>query len=209
MIVFSHIEVGNYYFHSIKKYDGVSFRLRWGAFVFGNIFPDISKFAFRNHFYEDTRSIYKCYRMKAGNPQNTDRERSMALGVVCHFICDYFCKYHAKTPYIHKSLVTHIMYEIALHMKIKKILFKKNLGLLGMHEESVLHFDAVQNGEEGGFDLQGMIRNYELEEESLLTDMAFAFGAVRGAIKEILGGETAVSDAKKREERTPVCSATA
>ena len=209
MIVFSHIEVGNYYFHSIRKNKEVSFKLRWGAFVFGNIFPDISKFAFRNHFYEDTRSVYKCYRMKARNPENTDRERSMALGVVCHFICDYFCKYHAKMPYIQKSIIVHIMYECILHMKIKKILFKKNIGLLRVNEESVFHFAAVQNGVEGGFDLQGMIREYEKEEESLLTDMAFAFGAVRGAMKEILGGETAVSDAIKREERTQVCSVTA
>lgn len=207
MIVFSHIEVGNYYFHTVVKNKEDSFRLIWGAFVFGNVFPDISKFASRKHFYEDTRSVYKCFLMKAMNPAGSDRERSMASGVVCHFLCDYFCKYHAKMPYIQYSMILHTLYEMVLHVKIKNILLKKNIGLLGMSEQSVFnpaagHSGAGHSGVERSFDLLSMIREYEEEDESLLTDMTFAFSAVRGAMKEILGAETASADAENREERT-------
>jgi len=207
LIIFSHIEVGNYYFHSVRKNNEVSFRLRWGAFIFGNVFPDISKLAFRNHYYEDTKSIYKCYQIKARNPENTDRQRSMALGVVCHFLCDYFCKYHAKMPYTKQSIVLHTLYEVILHMKIENILLKRNTDLLDVNERSIFNAATDQKGVDGRFDLQSMIKDYEDEDESFLTDMAFAFEAVRGAMREILGAETAVSDEKKREERTPVRSA--
>lgn len=209
LIVFSHIEVGNYYFHTIRKNDEVSFKLRWGAFVFGNVFPDISKLAFRNHFYEDTKSIYKCYQIKARNPENTDRQRSMALGVVCHYLCDYFCKYHAKMPYTKQSMVLHTLYEVILHMRIKNILFKENTDLLDVNERSIFNTTTDHKDADGRFDLQNVIREYEDEEESLLTDMAFAFGAVREVMKEILGAETAVSYEKKREERTTVRSVAA
>ena len=207
LIVFSHIKVGNYYFHTIRKNAEVSFKLRWGAFIFGNVFPDISKLAFRNHYYEDTKSIYKCYQIKARNPENTDRKRSMALGVVCHFLCDYFCKYHAKMPYTKQSMVLHTLYEVILHMRIENILFKRNTDLLDVNERSIFNAATDQKGVDGRFDLQSMIKDYEDEDESFQTDMAFAFRAVRGAMKEILGAETAVSDEKKREERTPVRSA--
>lgn len=137
MIVFSHIEVGNYYFHAIKNCKELSFKLRWGAFIFGNVFPDISKFASRKHFYDVTRSVYTCYLKKARNQDYSDRDRSMALGVVCHFICDYFCKYHAKTPYTRQSMAQHTLYEVILHMRIMILLFKKSIGILGETEISV------------------------------------------------------------------------
>jgi len=203
LIVFSHFEVGNYYYHVIRKNKNVSFKLRWGAFVFGNIFPDISKFAFVNHFYEDTISVYKCFQKKAGNPENTDMERSMALGVVCHFICDYFCKYHAKTPYTKQSMVIHMLYETLLHFKMKSILFKKTFGLLDLDEDCVFNTVTDQNGAAGSFDLLNMIREYEDQEESLLTDIVFSFGAVRGAVKEILRAETAAAEGGNNKERIP------
>jgi len=204
LIVFSHIKIGNYYFHTIRNNTEAVFKLSWGAFIFGNVFPDISKFAFRNHYYEDTKSIYKCYQKKAGNPENTDRQRSMALGVVCHFLCDYFCKYHAKLPYTKQSMFLHTLYEVVLHIKIKNILIKKNIGMMGVNERSIFSAKTDQMGVDGRFDLQSMIRDYEDEEESFLTDIAFAFGAVREAMKEILSAETIVSDDKNREETPPV-----
>lgn len=187
MIVLSHIEVGNYFFHAISGKKEVSFRLRWGAFIFGNVFPDFSKFAFRKHQYETTRGVYKCYLKKARNPENSDRERSIALGVVCHFICDYFCKYHGKKPYNEQSLIPHLYYETVLHMRILAVLFKKNIGLFGDDEKSVFITAAEENCQEGGFNLQAMLKDYEDEVESILTDVAFAFSAVRGVMKEILG----------------------
>jgi len=213
LIVFSHIEIGNYLFHAVTKKKDDAFKLNWGAFVFGNVFPDISKFASRNHFYEDTKSIYKCYLMKAGNPQRSDRERSMALGVVCHFLCDYFCKYHAKLPYTRQSMIRHLWYEFILHMKIVDILFRKSIGFLRSNEFSVFESEAGKNAGknavEGSFDLPGMLHKYEEDEESELTDMAFSFEAVRIVMKEILGSETAVSDIKNRAGRTPACSVAA
>ena len=214
MIVFSHIEVGNYYYHTTAKSKEDSFRLIWGAFVFGNVFPDISKFASRKHFYEETRSIYKCFLMKALNPAGGDWERSMASGVVCHFLCDYFCKYHAKTPYTQKSMILHTLYEMVLHVKIKNILLKKSLGLLSMGEQSVFrraaeYSGADLRGAEISFDLLRMIREYEGEDESLLTDMAFSFKAVRSVMKEILSAKKAVSIEMTSDERSFTYRATA
>jgi hypothetical protein len=89
-------------------------------------------------------------------------------------------------------------------MRIKNILFKKNIGLLGVNERSIFNAATDQKGMDGRCDLQNAIKEYEDEEESLLTDMAFAFRAVREVMKEILGAETTVSDENSRDERTPV-----
>ena len=201
MIVFSHIKVGNYFFHVIKKNKMASFKLSWGAFVFGNVYPDISKFSSVKHYYETTRSIYKCFQMKVRNPENKAWERSMALGVVCHFICDYFCKYHAKMPYAKKSMILHISYEVILHMKIINILFKKNIGVLGYNEQSIFHSIEDRNAAASSFDLQNTIMDYENNEESLMLDVAFAFGSVKRVMKEMLGIEESVSDEINEEKR--------
>jgi hypothetical protein len=73
-----------------------------------------------------------------------------------------------------------------------------------VNERSIFKTASDQKGVESYFDLQSMINDYEDEEESLLTDMAFAFGAVRVVMKEILGAETVFSDENNRDERTPV-----
>jgi len=193
LIVLSHIEVGNYFFRKISVKKEVSFRLIWGAFIFSNIFPDFSKFAFRKHSYEATRGVYKCYLKKARNPRNSELGRSMALGVVCHFICDYFCKYHGKKPFNEKSLMPHLYYETILHIKILEVLFKINTGLLGEDEQSALSIATYRIRKESDFDLQAMFKDYEGEMESMLTDVTFAFSAVREAMKEILDAEKSVS----------------
>lgn len=176
----SHFEVGNYFFHASRGMAEGTFGLKWGAFMIGNVFPDISRFAFREHHYESTRSIYRCFMSKARNTGNTDRERSMALGIICHFLCDYFCKYHGKKPYNEQPLFPHICYEIMLHMRIMAVLICEYMGLHGVVRKEI---------QAGGFDLKSMLMTYEAERESLMTDVEFSFAAIREVMKEVFAGE--------------------
>jgi hypothetical protein len=176
----SHLEVGNYFFHAVKRKADAKFSLKWGAFMIGNVLPDISRFAFIEHHYESTRGIYRCFLSKARNTENTDRERSMALGVICHFLCDYFCKYHGKKPYKEKPLILHICYEIMLHMRIMTVLLCEYTGMQG---------EVGKEIQAGSFELRSMLTAYEAEGESLVTDVEFAFAAVREVMKEVLAGE--------------------
>jgi len=73
------------------------------------------------------------------------------------------------------------------------VLFKINTGLLGEDEQSALSIATYRIRKESDFDLQAMLKDYEGEMESMLTDVTFAFSAVREAMKEILDAEKSVS----------------
>ena len=49
---------------------------------------------------------------------------SYRLGVICHYLCDYFCYPHHNRRYFHDKLGEHMKYEKDLHQFIKK--FHKN-----------------------------------------------------------------------------------
>jgi hypothetical protein len=172
----------------------VSFRLNWGAFLYGNIFPDFSNLAVRKHSYEATLGVYRCYQKKAKNLRNTEWKRSMALGVVCHFLCDYFCMYHGKKPYSEKSMLAHLCYETLLHIKILVVLFKINTGLLREGNQSVLSAATLnQHRKKDDFNLQAMLKDYEGKADRMLTDITFAFNAVREAMEVVLDNESAIT----------------
>lgn len=192
MIVLSHITVGHYFYKmSIKR--EVSFRLNWGAFLYGNIFPDFSNFAVRKHSYEETKGLYRCYLKKAKNTRNSQWQRSKALGVVCHFLCDYFCMYHGKKPYNEKTLISHLFYETLLHIKLLEVLFKVNTGLLRESNLSALSLKPNRHRKKENYNLQVMLKEYEGKVDLMITDITFAFDAVRQTMEEILDNESVIT----------------
>ena len=106
-------------------------------FVWGNIKPDcVSKYKFHKHYLDEsfpmiirkiqflsTLSITYIYRSYSLNKFNQE------LGVICHFLCDYFCvphnqRWEFKTPTIVKD---HLLYEKDLNKFLKDFTLKSNL----------------------------------------------------------------------------------
>lgn len=103
-------------------------------FIYGNIKPDIvSKYKLKKHYldesYEMIRSkieyfssmdldtLEKCY---------TKREFSQEIGVICHFMADFFCVAHSERWEFKHSLKIHVQYESGLTKVAKNYNLKKD-----------------------------------------------------------------------------------
>lgn len=88
-------------------------------FIWGNIKPDyVSKYKLKKHFYDESvemiiekinflstlsvEDIYGSYGRK---------KFSAELGVVCHFLCDFFCLAHSERWRLKSDLKRHVCYE--------------------------------------------------------------------------------------------------
>ena len=78
------------------------------SFLFGNLFPDlILSFFWRRHEYAVSR---KYLRKKIEKIKKKPLFFSFQLGVLTHYICDYFCYPHSRV--YNESMLQHILYEI-------------------------------------------------------------------------------------------------
>lgn len=91
------------------------------AFCYGNIKPDLSPQCLRNpHILENYLFIvqsdsYRLLRNASASSECSIKEFSTDLGVICHYICDFFCYCHLNRS-LYNKLVRHFFYEIRLHL---------------------------------------------------------------------------------------------
>ena len=88
-------------------------------FVWGNVKPDyVSKYKLKKHFYDESidmivnkinflasMSVDEIYNMYG------QKKFSAELGVICHFLCDYFCFAHSERWKFKNALKRHVIYE--------------------------------------------------------------------------------------------------
>ena len=83
-------------------------RINEKLFLLGNIFPDlIQSYLWRRHEYQHSREYVK---RKLDTLKKKPMLFSFHLGVLTHYICDYFCFPHSRV--YNKSMLQHILYEI-------------------------------------------------------------------------------------------------
>jgi len=92
-------------------------------FLLGNIFPDLCQsYLWRRHEHLHSRNfIHKKIEMLKKRPKLF----SFHLGVLAHYICDYFCYPHSSV--YSENMLQHILYE--LRQKIPKDIFKLNFNI--------------------------------------------------------------------------------
>jgi len=77
-------------------------------FLFGNIFPDlIHSYIWCRHEYHHSREYVK---KKLDKLKRRPMFFSFHLGILAHYICDYFCYPHSIS--FDKGLTEHIVYEV-------------------------------------------------------------------------------------------------
>ena len=92
-------------------------------FLIGNLFPDlIHSYLWRRHEYQHSREYI---RKKLSMLKKKSRLFSFHLGVLTHYICDYFCYPHSCG--YDKGLTQHILYEI--QQKVPKKFYKTKLNI--------------------------------------------------------------------------------
>lgn len=119
MVAGTHIIIANIvYKYLISK---LNFKLDWSSFAYGNIQPDIDKsYIDCEHNIEDSLQTINYNAEELMKSDATLKEFSLGLGIICHFICDYFCLYHTL-EYWKTNLAAHVAYEGALHAKFLRL----------------------------------------------------------------------------------------
>lgn len=100
-------------------------------FIYGNIKPDISsKYVVKKHYLEESLSMviekikYLCkLTLDSLKKYFSISKLSQELGVVCHFLCDFFCTPHSERWEFSHSMNKHVTYEKELNNFAKKINF--------------------------------------------------------------------------------------
>lgn len=105
-------------------------------FIYGNIKPDlVSKYKFKKHYRKESYEIIldKIEKLSKINSLDEIQKKkyfcnfSQELGVICHFICDFFCVPHDERWEFKHSMFIHIAYEKKLNFIARDYLFKKNI----------------------------------------------------------------------------------
>ncbi|MDF2614374.1 MAG: hypothetical protein K0S71_2160 [Clostridia bacterium] len=127
MHITTHLLMANVLYKEINSQ--MEIELDYFHYVYGNIKPDVNPGIIDwPHFSHESLDDLLNYCEHITITPMTIKSFSVALGIVSHFICDYYCLYHTK-PYRGKrtllSIVKHTAYEHFLELSfIKKCMIK-------------------------------------------------------------------------------------
>ena len=123
MNFFTHIMISK----RLYKYLSKEMYLDKYAFLYGNIKPDLSPQCLRNpHLLENYLLIVSSDSNRLIDNTASVREFSADLGVICHYICDFFCYCHLNSRLYHK-LASHFLYELRLHLTYCSLLIRQKI----------------------------------------------------------------------------------
>jgi len=162
MIVNTHLLISQILYKHISNQ--VNFKLDRVAFAYGNIKPDlINKDINHSHTLQESLSSVNKYSKELMSENVSIKEFSRSLGVICHFVCDYFCLYH-RDGNEKKGLCEHLFYEVLLHEKLLTLLLKGKIKI-NNHE---MYSGSVE------VMALNMEENYNLESKSITKDITYA-----------------------------------
>ena len=99
------------------------------AFFYGNIKPDLSPECLRNpHILDNYLFMIHNESTRLIKEKPPEKEFSVDLGVICHYICDFFCYCHLDHALYHR-FAFHFLYEIRLHLAMCRMLFEHGIRL--------------------------------------------------------------------------------
>lgn len=113
MLPSTHILIAKTAYQAVEELTGI--KLNYSKFLKGSIYPDINLATlFLHHRISDTESIVEknVNRLKDINIFEDSKKLdafSFRMGIIIHFISDYFCKVHNEIW--HKNPIGHYIYE--------------------------------------------------------------------------------------------------
>ncbi|MTI71651.1 MAG: zinc dependent phospholipase C family protein [Firmicutes bacterium] len=155
MLASTHYIIADSVYDNIKKITGYNLNKR--LFKWGNIKPDVDfKLLSKSHYKDESfdfviENIYKILNTEFDfNNKYYKNKLSVDLGIISHFLTDFFCIPHSQGWHFNTEMKKHIKYEIKLHKKAKRYnynakIIAPNIGVINksnikkLIEE--LHFD--------------------------------------------------------------------
>ena len=134
MFMNTHILIGKSIVENIDQ--NKSFFISDKNFIYGNIKPDVSsKYVLQKHYLEESLEMifskveYLCtLDLDSITKYFSISKFSQELGVICHFLCDFFCVPHSRRWEMSHSMNKHIAYEKELSMVARESNLKKFKG---------------------------------------------------------------------------------
>ncbi|MGG7059280.1 zinc dependent phospholipase C family protein [Clostridium nigeriense] len=157
MMMNTHKALANVFIENVE--DNKRFLISSGHFVWGNIKPDsVSKYKFKKHYIDESfdmivkkiellssltlDDIYIRYSIGKFNQE---------LGVICHFLCDYFCvphfqRWEFKSP---GAVKDHVLYENDLNKYAKLCTIRQDINTNLKSEDIRKYIENLQKEYEG------------------------------------------------------------
>jgi len=105
-------------------------KINESLFLLGNLFPDlIHSYIWCRHEYQHSRDYV---RRKLETLKKRPKLFSFHLGILTHYICDYFCYSHSSS--FDKNLIEHIAYEIRQKIPLNFNKVKLNIRAFSIEE---------------------------------------------------------------------------
>jgi len=128
-----------------------SFFISEKNFIYGNIKPDISsKYVFLKHYRTESLDMiaFKVNYLCNLNLDSLSKYFSLSkfnqeLGVICHFLCDFFCVPHSQRWEFKHSMKKHMLYERELSTVAKELNLSKFKGDIIKHNSFEEFFHAL------------------------------------------------------------------
>ncbi len=161
MNFFTHIAISKILYNHFKG----QMELDKANFIYGNIKPDLNSKVIKRPHILDNYIDYVC--SSAGNLMKGEvslEEFSVELGEICHYICDFFCRYHLNLE-IFNDLKGHFFYELELHFVL--------LGL-SREEKSEMEINNKKADRDIGSIISAMRADYFSETAAFKKDISYA-----------------------------------
>ena len=134
MFVSTHTLISKSILNNIDK--NKNFLVNENHFIYGNIKPDLSsKYFLKKHYLKESYNMieskvnYLCsLDLISLSKYFQSGNFSQELGVICHFLCDFFCVPHSYRWEFKHSMKKHIAYETELDTIAKEINLSKFTG---------------------------------------------------------------------------------
>ena len=144
MFINTHLLIANSIINNINNKN--SFFINEKSFLYGNIKPDLpSKYYLQKHYLDESLDMiiskvkYLCSLSLDSLHKNFSvNSFNQELGVICHFLCDFFCVPHSYRWEFKHSMKEHLQYETELS------LIAKNTALLSFKGDAITH-DRIED----------------------------------------------------------------
>ena len=157
----------------------VDFKISEKNFIYGNVKPDmVSKYKFKKHYLEESFDmiVNKIKKLASITMYDFKKKFSVSrfnqeLGVICHFICDFFCIPHSERWEFKHSMNRHVKYE------------KKLANFAKTYNPCKYHYDILGNMSVEKF-LREAYKAYKMN-SGYSNDIEYAYFACKSVIKYI------------------------
>lgn len=117
--------------------------INYNSFVYGNIKPDmVSTYKLKKHYMDESLEMVLKKIKNLSTLTENDINKwisiskfSQEIGVICHFLCDFFCIPHSERWEFKHSMNKHVKYEKDLAAAAKSVVLpKKRTDIFGKYD---------------------------------------------------------------------------